>query len=62
MYYNTLAVMDLQLTLPGSSAKCERGFRALKSLGTDVRSHLAKSALSDRLIIKLESPNIQKYV
>lgn len=59
MYYNILAVMDLILTLPGSSAECERGFRVLKSLKTDVRSRLGESALSDQLIIKLESPNIQ---
>ncbi|XP_051803965.1 zinc finger protein 862-like isoform X3 [Acanthochromis polyacanthus] len=55
-----LAVMDLVLTIPGSSAECERGFRQVKTIKTDVRSTLGEASLSDQLKIKLMAPSIEE--
>ncbi|XP_051810175.1 uncharacterized protein LOC127535663 [Acanthochromis polyacanthus] len=55
-----LAVMDLVLTIPGSSAEYERGFRQVKIIKTDVRSTLVEASLSDQLKIKLMAPSIEE--
>ena len=57
-YANILALVNLVLSLPASSAEAERGFSAMKMTKTDWRSCLKDDALSDLLTVKLESAPI----
>ena len=58
---NILALVDLVLTLPASSADAERGFNRLKITKSDWRSKPTDSHLTDQMMIMLESPNIRDY-
>ena len=49
------------MTLPASSAECERGFSAMKLVKTDSRNKLTTSALTDVLRINLLSPPIGEF-
>ncbi|XP_071131756.1 uncharacterized protein [Mytilus edulis] len=60
-YSNILAVMDLLLTIPGSSSECERGFRHMKSLKTTFRTCLSEDSLASQMCIKLHSPSIEAF-
>lgn len=42
-----LALVDLVLSFPASTAKCERGFNTMKQVKTDRRSNLKSDTLSD---------------
>lgn len=56
-----LALVDLVLSLPASTAECERGFNVMKQVKTDWRSNLRSETLSDLLLVQLSSPSIQDY-
>ena len=46
-YHNILSLMDLILSLPVSTAECERGFSWLKRTKTDWRANLGATSLND---------------
>lgn len=56
-----LALVDLVLSLPASTAECERGFSTMKQVKTDCRSNLKSDTLSDLLMVQLSSPEIREY-
>ncbi|XP_045921378.1 zinc finger protein 862-like [Micropterus dolomieu] len=56
-----LALVDLVLSFPASTAECERGFSTMKQVKTDWRSNLKSDTLSDLLIVQLSSPEIKEY-
>jgi len=56
-----LAVVDLLLCLPSSSAECERGFSLMKNIKTDIRNSLKESSLCDFMVIQLESAPIESF-
>ena len=58
---NVLALIDLMLTLPASSAEVERGFSQMKLLKSDVRSRLTQERLNDLMTIKMLSPGIKDF-
>ncbi|XP_053400145.1 uro-adherence factor A-like [Mercenaria mercenaria] len=58
---NFLALVDLILSIPASSADAERGFNRLKITKSDWRSCLSDSHLSDQLMIMLESPDVKDF-
>ena len=60
-YPNLFALMDLVLTLPASTAECERGFSAMKVLKSNQRSSLNGDTLSDLLMVKLHSAEISSF-
>ena len=55
------ALMDLVLTLPASTAECERGFSAMKVVKSNQRSSLNGDTLSDLLMVKLHSAEISSF-
>lgn len=56
-----LALVDLVLSFPASTAECERGFSIMKQVKTDWRSSLKSDTLSDLLMVQLSSPDISEY-
>ena len=58
---NVLNVIDLALSLPASSAECERGFSAMKLIKTDRRNRLKGTTLTDVMRVKLLSPDISDF-
>ncbi len=56
-----LAVIDPVLSLPASTADCERGFSSMKMVKSDWRSSLLSDTLSDLLTIQLCSPDIKDF-
>ena len=60
-YSNLLSLMDLVLTLPVSTAECERGFSWLKRTKTDWRSSLHTKSLNNLMCVALESPSIAEF-
>ena len=60
-YSNLLSLMDLVLTLPVSTAECERGFSWLKQTKTDWRSSLHIKSLNKLMCVALESPRIAEF-
>ena len=60
-YSNLLSLMDLVLTLPVSTAECERGFSWLKRTKTDWRSSLHTKSLNKLMCVALESPIIAEF-
>ena len=58
---NVLALIDLVLALPSSTADCERGFSAMKATKSDWRASLRSDTLSNLLMIKLESTDIALF-
>ena len=58
---NILHLADLVLTLPASTAVCERGFSHLKRTKTDFRSKLGASALRDSLLTTLHTPGVEEF-
>jgi hypothetical protein len=53
---NILALVDLLLTLPASSADAERGFSEMKMTKTDWRCSLRSFVLNDLLTIHFNTP------
>lgn len=60
-HMNILALVDLCLTLPASSAECERGFSLMKVIKTDWRNKLKSSTLTDLMTIVRYSPEVDAY-
>ena len=58
---NILSLMDLILSIPPSSADCERGFSQVKLVKNDWRSTLTNDSLNDLLMVQLETPSIEEY-
>ncbi len=58
---NALALVDLILTLPASSAECERGFSRMKATKTDTRNKLKATTMSDLLTIQLSQFDISSF-
>ena len=58
---NLATLFKVVLSLPLSTASCERGFSAMKRIKSDWRSSLATSTLSMLLYVSVEGPEIQDY-
>ncbi|XP_049892466.1 zinc finger protein 862-like isoform X2 [Epinephelus moara] len=58
---NVLELIDLILTIPASTADCERGFNIMKVVKSDWRSSLKADTLSDLLLMQLSSPPISEF-
>ncbi|KAL5020711.1 hypothetical protein ScPMuIL_002206, partial [Solemya velum] len=58
---NVLALVDLILSLPASSAEAERGFSQMGLVKSDWRSRLLDTSLSDLLVVKLRTPDILDF-
>ena len=58
---NLLPLVDLVLTLPSTSADCERGFSAMKQIKTEHRASLLPSALDDLMMVYINSPTIEDF-
>ena len=56
-----LSLVDLILTLPASTADCERGFSQMKLVKSDWRSRLSTTTLCDLLVVQLSSPSIEDF-
>ena len=56
-----LALVDLLLSMPASSAICEQGFSEMKRVKTDWRSRMRNDTLIDLMRVKIESPSIEEY-
>ena len=53
--------MNLVLSLPTSTAECERGFSIMKQIKCDWRSSLGTEAINNLMTIVLLSPTIQDF-
>ena len=60
-YHNILSLMDLILSLPVSTAECERGFSWLKRTKTDWRANLGATSLNDLMCCALESATVESF-
>ena len=58
---NVLALVDLVLCFPSSSAVCEQGFSRMKYTKTDWRNRLNSSSLSDQLTVMLHMPPVGEF-
>ena len=58
---SVLALMDLILSLPASSAEAERGFSVMKRIKSDWRSRLKDDAVSILMMVKLASPDVKHF-
>ena len=58
---NILKLFDLILTLPASSAVCERGFSAMKILKTEYRNRLGSKTMTTLLTVQIHSPEISQF-
>jgi hypothetical protein len=58
---NILALVDLVLCLPSSSAVCEQGFSRMKFTKTDWRNRLKSRNLTDQLVIMLHTSEVGDY-
>ena len=58
---NILSLVGLYLTLPASSAECERGFSLMKVVKTDWRNKLKSSTLTYLMNIVRYSPRVGVY-
>lgn len=56
-----LSLIDLILSIPASTADCERGFSAMKLVKTDWRASLKCETLSDLLTVQLSSAPISQF-
>ena len=58
---NVFILIDLVLSLPVSTAECERRFNTMKQIKNDWRSSLASDTINDLMTILLCSPDISNY-
>ena len=56
-----IQLVDLLLSLPASSADCERGFSLTKVIKSDWRSRLRDTMVTDLMSIQLHSPEIADF-
>ncbi|KAM3850348.1 zinc finger protein 862-like [Diretmus argenteus] len=60
-FAHILMLHDVVLTLPVSSATCERGFSCLSRIKTDWRSSLRVDMMDKLMLVSLEGPTIQDF-
>ena len=60
-YPHVLSFFDLILTMPATSAACERGFNHMKLIKSHQRSAMTKKTLCDYLMIRLEGESIKDF-
>ena len=58
---NVLQLVDLLLSLPASSADCERGFSLVKVIKSDWRSRPRDTTVTNLMVIQLHSPDILDF-
>ena len=58
---NIFVVMDLTMTTSPWSAKADRGFSQLNLIKISLRSRMGNDLLNQSLVIKLESPEINRF-
>lgn len=58
---NFLALVDIILSLPTSSADAERGFSEMKMVKTDWRCRLRTEALNDLMHIKFNTQDVAQF-
>lgn len=58
---DVLDLFDALLTIPATTADCERGFSVMKQMKSDWRSRLKGETLSDLLKTQLCSPDIKDF-
>ena len=58
---NFMALINLLLTLPATSAVCEQGFSQMKKIKNDWRSRLTNESLTNLMRVKIESPSVADY-
>ena len=58
---NLLPLVDMVLTLPSTSADCERGFSAMKRIKTEHRASLLPSSLDDLMMVNINAPPIAEF-
>jgi hypothetical protein len=58
---NILRLIDLVLTIPASSAECERGFSAMRGIKTDWRNALNCETVSDLMTVLFDTPAVGQY-
>ena len=58
---NVLAIIDLILTLPASSAANERGFSQMKQTKTNTRSRMNNSTLNHSMIIQMATLKVKEF-
>jgi hypothetical protein len=58
---NIAVLVDLILTLPPTSVRCETAFSQLKLLKTCRRSRLGQGVLNDLMAVKLLSPSVLEF-
>ena len=58
---NIFKLVDLVLSLPASTAECERGFNSMKQIKSDWRSALGRDALNDLMTVILTSSDINEF-
>jgi hypothetical protein len=56
-----LDLVDLVLSLPASSAECERGFSVMKHTKTDYRNKLTSKTMTHVIRVKLHAAGIEEY-
>ena len=60
-YPNIFLLLDLVLTLPASTAECERGFNMMKQIKSDWRSNLGLEQINELMTVQLLSPDIKDF-
>ena len=60
-YPRILDLFDIILTIPATSAACERGFSQMKLIKTEKRSSMKEESLSNCFTTKLEGPSIKEF-
>uniref|UniRef100_A0A1A8GAA0 HAT C-terminal dimerisation domain-containing protein n=2 Tax=Nothobranchius korthausae TaxID=1143690 RepID=A0A1A8GAA0_9TELE len=58
---NVLQLVDLLLTLPASTAECERGFNHMKMIKSDWRSSLSGKSVGELMSVLLLSADIKNF-
>ena len=58
---NVLAIIDLILTLPASSAANERGFSQMKRTKTNTRSRMNNTTLNHSMVIQMATPTVKEF-
>ena len=56
-----LGIIDLLLSIPASSAQCERGFSHMKKIKSEYRSSLTMQCMNSLMLIKLHSSDIDEF-
>ena len=60
-HVNVLAIIDLVLTLPSSSAANERGFSQMKLTKTNTQCRMNNTTLNHLMIIQMATPKVKEF-